>query len=139
MVVELEKLPECMRIWDIKEWLIDSSKMYPLRCVDYDYFCRCYYMLETLWLDDNFRRILSEIGIDRFERYNSYTWRLIHRQMINFAKKLCTGEEMVSNSNRALNVLTSSHVRRLAASVETAIRCNELKWRFAPPPPRRRF
>ena len=125
MVVELEKLPECMRIWDIKEWLTDPSKNYPLVCHGgYSRFCRCHGIVETLWYDETFRRILSAAGIDRNDE-RSTTWKRIRREIMSYAKKLYSGEEMVSNSSRSLNVLTSSHAKRLAALVKAACRCKE--------------
>ena len=125
MVVELEKLPECMRIWDIKEWLTDPSKNYPLVCHGgYSRFCRCHGIVETLWYDQTFRRILSAAGIDRNDE-RAMTWDRICREIMSYAKKLYSGEEMVSISCRSLNVLTSSHAKRLAASVGAAYKCKE--------------
>ena len=136
MVVELGELAKCLRIWEMKEWLADPSKHNPLTCENYynrtvlnitHYSwknCRCHNIIEALWCDDTFRRIFSEARIDRNNNQPS-SWRRIHRQLIDYAKKLYSGEEMVSNSNRALNVLTSSQAKRLANSVTTAIKCKE--------------
>ena len=124
MVVELRKLPECMRIWDIKEWLTDPSKSNPLVCHDGYSFCRCHGIVETIWYDETFRRILSAAGIDRNDE-QSNTWDRICREIMSYAKKLYSGEEMVSISSRSLNVLTSSHAKRLAALVRAAYKCKE--------------
>ena len=131
MMVELAMLPECMRIWDIKAWLTDPSKNNPLSCFDADYDCRCRNIVETLWYDGTFRRILTEAGISRHDDHLS-TLREIQRLVIDYAKKLYSGEEVVSQSNRALNVLTSSHAKRLATSVAVAVRCKERNWQPRP-------
>ena len=135
MMVELVMLPQCMRIWDIKQWLTDPSKNNPLECFneDYDPRCRCQNIVEALWYDDTFRRILTEAGISRHDD-GLETFREIHRLVIGYAKKLYSGEEMVSHSNRALNVLTSSHAKRLATSVAVAVRCKERNSRPRPWP-----
>ena len=133
MVVGLGELGKCMRIWEMKEWLADPSKHNPLACethgrtmVPWIVFvdCSCHNIIETLWCDDTFRRIFSEAGIDRNDTQLS-TWRNIYRLLRDYAQKLYSGEEMVSNSNRALNVLTSSQAKRLANSVMMACKCKE--------------
>ena len=120
MVVEIRNLEACLRIWDVKEWLTDPSKNYPFSCSDNYYMCLCHNIVETLWHADTFRRIFSDVGISQFGNGRN-TWSEMSSLLLNYAKKLYTGEEMVANSSRALNVLTSSHVKRLAAS--DALKC----------------
>ena len=135
MMVEFSMLPVCMRIWDVKEWLTDPSKK---KCYSpYNWLiesnCRCQNIIEALWYDDTFRRVFTEAGISRHDESFS-TFREIHRLVFGYAKKLYSGEEMVSHSNRALNVLTACHAKQLALSVGVAVRCKERSSRPRPWP-----
>ena len=139
MTVEADNFALCLIIWTLKEWLanpIDNS--YPLYCRLYcrlrGDLCCCRNLLYAMWTDDRLRTFLKDRRIfdesydsDKENQgeitapgellQDSYTeLQRAHREMTNYARKLITGEEMVSRSNRPLNVLAASQLQRILES-----------------------
>ena len=49
----------------------------------------------------------------------------VHRETKNYARKLLTGEEMISRSIRSINVLAASQLQRIREKLEIILKCFE--------------
>ena len=49
----------------------------------------------------------------------------VHRETKDYARKLFTGEEMISRSIRSINVLAASQLQRIREKFEMILKCYE--------------
>ena len=144
IMVEAAKLSLCLDIWLLKKWLIlpDTSPR-PSRCIPIVGQVRCNSLLHAIWTDDRLRKFFENQGIVEITaNYRGYsdTWIMTedrddqtyreslqraHDEMKNYCKKLITGEEMISRSNRAINVLSSVQLQKVLGKLNIIISCFE--------------
>ena len=143
MVVEADKFELCLAIWSLKEWLVNPLKnLYPLCCGCTEWAegmdCSCRTLLRAMWTDDRLRNFLKDQTIfDRIQyddhpsdesfqaALNAKYMQLsrVHDEIMDYAGKLITGEEMISRSCRPLNVLYASQLQRLLEKFESILSC----------------
>ena len=143
MVVEADKFALCLTIWRLKKWLVNPLKnSYPLRCGWTEWAggmdCRCRTLLRAMWTDDRLRNFLKDQTIFDRIQYDDHPsdesfdaalnaaymqLRRAHDEMKDYAGKLITGEEMISRSCRALNVLYASQLQKLLEKFESILSC----------------
>ena len=136
MTVEADNFAVCLTIWELKEWLVNPIRYsYPLSCqLNMGDICCGRNLLHAMWTDDRLRTFLRNRTI--FEQIDCYAhgaYELLehnylelqraHGEMKDYARKLLTGEEVVSRSIRALNVLSASQLHRMLEKFELVLRC----------------
>ena len=143
MTVEADNFALCLTIWQLKEWLVNPIRhSYPLSCqLNMGDICNGRNLLQAMWTDDRLRTFLKDRSIfqhvDRYSydddegndrirellEHNYLELYRAHDEMKDYARKLLTGEEMVSRSIRSLNVLSASQLHRLLEKFELVLRC----------------
>ena len=129
MIVEVENLYCCVEIYQVKRWLAwPGMYEYPFECFEenYPYFCRCNRLLSVLYEDKLLRSFLENRGVDfddNFEKWRPDQIRDAASDMRNYCDKLMTGEEMISESNRPLNVLSATQLFEVVEKMQVAIEC----------------
>ena len=133
MMVDSENFALCLLIWKLKEWIVlPRERHYPLSCQRvHGPSCRCRNLLDAMWTDDFMRMFFHDQGIvnnisvidtdDGLRRHNALESAQDHMQ--TFCRKLITGEEMISRSNRAFNVLAATQLQRILQELDTTLRC----------------
>ena len=121
MMVDADNFALCLIIWRLKEWLVNPiENKYPV-CCQFDRrenSCVCQNLLHAMRTDNRLRKFLEGRTI-----FEVNVLELILDEMKNFAKKLITGEEMISQSNRAENVLSALQMDRIIDKFESIIEC----------------
>ena len=146
MMVDADNFALCLIIWRLKEWLVNPiENEYPLfPCKlggEGGISCPCHSLLDAMRTDDRLRKFLEgrtifegidydlwEESISEDQRNqdweeNNNVLELIRREMKIFYKKLITGEEMVSQSNRAENVLSALQMDKLIDRFKNITHC----------------
>ena len=140
MTVEANKFALCLTVWTMKEWLanpIDNS--YPLKCRLNGGLCCCQNLLHAMCTDDRLRPFVEDKTIFNVIDYDSVDdedepvslrdsymeLQSVHRETKNYARKLFTGEEMISRSIRSINVLAASQLQRIREKLEIILKCFE--------------
>ena len=129
MILEVENLYYCMSIYQMKRWLAwPSMYEYPFECREDNFpnFCRCNRLLDALFKDKLLRRFFEDRGVDYdddFEKWRPDQMRDAVSDMRNYCNKLMTGEEMISQSDRPLNVLSATQLFEIVEKVEVSIEC----------------
>ena len=147
MTVEADNFALCLTIWTLKEWLSNPiDKSYPLSCYSSGEFCcfSCRRLLPAMWTDDRLRSFLTDrtiseqVGHVVYDYHDSRIDDVIHRnywqlerangEIKNYARKLLTGEEMISRCNRSHNVLTALQLERIVKKLEKTLKCYANNW-----------
>ena len=136
MMVDADNFALCLTIWRLKEWLVNPvDNSYPLSCLFVDRInCRCLNLLHAMRTDDRLRKFISNeatfkgIDFDTCDYGHDFTENIrglysARWGIKGFAKKLITGEEMISRSNRAENVLSASQLLRMLEKLSSIIEC----------------
>ena len=151
IMVEADKFELCMIIWKLKEWLVlPDYNHYPLSCeiISQQFPCRCKTIIRAMWTDRTIRKFFEDQEIAEYndwcsDDYETYRRRLLslfgyieirdyksgleraRGEMKNFCKKLITGEEVISDSNKSMNVLFSLQLQRILKKLDSALNnCN---------------
>ena len=128
MVVEAKNFSTCMAIYELKLWLAWPGKYdYPFECFGFhDDHCPCETIFSVLLTDKRLSRFFENRETDCTDE-NFEDWRdqmkAAASDMRNYCDKLMTGEEVISESNRALNVLSATQVFEMAEKVKSVIKC----------------
>ena len=134
MMVTADDFALCLIIWDLRAWLVNPiDNSYPLRCAPVRGIgCKCRNLLHAMWTDDRLYKFLEDKAIFQgldFEEHRdiglpfegwearSDELRMVRAEMKAYAKKLITGQEMISQSNRAENVLSALQMHNLVDKV----------------------
>ena len=144
ILVEAEKLSLCINIWLLKEWLNQPNhNRYPLRCrfLRGQITCQCNSLLHAMWTDNRLRKFFEDQGVveitadyggydtyeimteDRDDELYHEGLRRASDEMKSYCKKLITGEEVISRTNRAINVLSSLQLQIILEMLDTTLRC----------------
>ena len=130
MIVEADNFALCLTIWRLKEWLVNPIKNpYPLPCqwIERGIGCCCRNLLRAMWTDDRLRKVLQDQAFFAFgyydKRRNYEQLQEARGRIQDYAEKLITGEEIISRSNRALNLLSASQLLRIHKEFESILRC----------------
>ena len=147
IMVEADKFALCMNIWKLKQWLVlPGYNQYPLSCeiISQQFPCRCKGIIRAMWTDRTIRMFFEDQGIAEYTHwylgdYESYRGQLLplagrievrdyrsglqraRDEMKNFCKKLITGEEMISDTNKSMNVLFSLQLQRILKKLDAAL------------------
>ena len=121
ILIDAKQFIECILIRKLKLWLENCAKAYPIQCRMKNPPCL---MAQTCRCRNIFRvaTFMTENFVHRFGLQNiraQTEMRLsglpaISRALLRNCKKLMTGKELISESNRAENVLLAMQLRLLA-------------------------
>ena len=130
ILIDAKQFTECILIRRLKLWLENSAKSYPIECnmknppclVAQTCRCRNIFRVAT-FMTENFVHSFGLQNIRAQTEMRLSGLPAISRALLRNCKKLMTGKELISESNRAENVLLAMQLRLLADKVDRAHSC----------------
>ena len=130
ILIETERFTECILIWRLKQWLENCTNLYPLQCymknpscgVVESCQCRNIFRVAT-FLSENCIQRLGLENIRSQSKIRRFDLLAISRIMFRYCGNLISGEEIISESSRAENVVFAMHLRLLAEKFNQAHNC----------------